>query len=137
MGHPNRRNNPEALFEYRDANQPSSGIYAIPRSSDSALHRGARRQYERWQLDAQVRIAEGEGVTLNASSGGLRVAIDSALAIGDRVDVGLETEAGTFSVRAEVVWCRASGGAFLSGLRFGQPDPRFRSPASLHWSHNA
>ncbi|MFT5358436.1 MAG: hypothetical protein ACI9KE_005674 [Polyangiales bacterium] len=131
------RRNPahdDAWFE--DAcDEPSSVLRAVipDEGRDPATHHGARREHSRWVLDADIQIDGGvsRGVTLNASTGGLRVALSRALDAGSSVDVAVVRGPVALLSRVCVVWTRPSGGAWLSGLRFAQPDPRFRDAHAL------
>ena len=88
---------------------------------DDWTHRGARRRATRYPIHASVRVRdEGlAGVVLNASAGGMRVALDGMVAAGDALELELEfPEARTGHERAEVVWARTLPDGCLAGLRF-------------------
>lgn len=132
-----RRNPSQDDAWFEDAcDEPSSVLRAVPaeeQGGDTAVHHGARRAHSRWVLDADIHIDGGvsRGVTLNASTGGLRVAMSRALVAGAYVDVAVVRGPVALLSRVRVVWTRPSGGAWLSGLKFAQPDPRFRSAHTL------
>ena len=126
----------DSLFAFEEPSEPSSGIHPIP-VADDALHRGARRQHNRWMLNASVRIEGNPAMALNASAGGLRVASARAFPHGRELDVHVRVEHTTHRCRARVVWSRKQGGAYLAGLAFAEPDPRFRDASSLQWARSA
>lgn len=81
----------------------------------------ARRQSRRWPLHATVLVeapTPGEGVTLNASAGGLRIAVDCPLSIGDSVTLTVETDRHSYRETAQVIWARVWPDGVLAGLRF-------------------
>jgi hypothetical protein len=87
---------------------------------DSATHRGSRRRSERVPMHADVEIFEpsaATGVVLNASTGGLRIAVDRPLYVNDvcalRITLGSDDSTIT---RARVVWVREMKDGFLAGL---------------------
>lgn len=90
---------------------------------DELTHRGARRRATRWPVHASVKVRstgrEASGVVLNASAGGMRVAVDRPCALGARVDVELSFVGDKIGYeRAEVVWTRELPDGCLVGLRF-------------------
>ena len=89
---------------------------------DELAHRGARRQSARYPVNADVRVIEpleAEGVVLNASAGGLRVALDRAIDVGTHVSLDLTFPHDHASHEfAEVIWVRELPDGCLVGLRF-------------------
>ena len=90
---------------------------------DLCAHRGARRQSTRFPLNARVDVfergANAHGVVLNASEGGLRVAIDRELREGSVIELEVRfTEERQSRERARVVWSRPQPDGWLVGLRF-------------------
>ena len=93
--------------------------------ADDWTHRGARRRDTRYPVHASVRVLDVgiAGVVLNASAGGLRVALDGMVREGDALALELDfpsrgAEAKTGCERAEVVWARTLPDGCLAGLRF-------------------
>ncbi len=90
--------------------------------NDELTHRGARRRATRYPLHADVRIVapfETTGTVLNASAGGMRVALDEAIANGDEVELEVRFDDDKVSrERARVVWCRELPDGWLAGLQF-------------------
>jgi hypothetical protein len=91
---------------------------------DELAHRGARRRATRYPMHADVRVVgpeASEGVVLNASAGGLRVALDRGYAEGDRLEIEIEmVNDRTSRETAEVVWSRELPDGWLVGLRFAR-----------------
>ena len=89
---------------------------------DAALHHGQRRAHERWPVQADVSLLEptsGTGVTINASVGGMRIAVDGCLRPGDAVLLRLRFPSGKETLeRARVVWSRAVRDGQIVGLQF-------------------
>ena len=76
--------------------------------------RGARRP-----LNADVRVVEpqeGSGVAINASDGGLRIAVDCALHPDDHVVMILSDDGQDTVERARVVWSRELKDGWIVGL---------------------
>ena len=95
----------------------------LPRGgADVALHRGARRRSRRWALDAEVELlgpVRGAGLALNASTGGLRVAVDAAVPIGHVCTLRVRTAPGRATLEhAKVVWSHARPDGYVLGLEF-------------------
>lgn len=93
---------------------------------DDQVHRGARRRSSRFRLDAEVTLLEpgpGEGLVLNASAGGLRVAVDLALEVGDHCLVLVRLRSGKTSFEhGRVVWVKELAEGCVAGLEFVMPD---------------
>ncbi|HJL17547.1 MAG TPA: PilZ domain-containing protein [Sandaracinaceae bacterium LLY-WYZ-13_1] len=92
---------------------------------DELEHRGARRRAARYPVHADVRVTgptEATGVVLNASAGGLRVALqgasEQAWGEGDRLELEVEIDDQVTRDDAEVVWSRQLPDGWLVGLRF-------------------
>lgn len=89
---------------------------------DESYHRGARRTSTRYPLHADIRVvgpADGEGVLINASAGGLRVTLDREVVEGEVLDVEVSfAEDRVSREKAEVVWVRQLTDGWLVGLRF-------------------
>lgn len=91
-------------------------------SADAAVHRGARRQSRRWALDAEVDLlgpVQGTGLAINASVGGLRVAADTGIPVGQVCTLRVRTAPNHQTVEhAKVVWTKAQPDGYLLGLEF-------------------
>jgi hypothetical protein len=95
--------------------------------ADVAVHRGARRRSRRWALDAEIDLlspVRGSGLALNASVGGLRVAVDTGVPVGQICTLRVRTAPDHQTVEhAKVVWAKARPDGYVLGLRFiGAPD---------------
>jgi hypothetical protein len=94
--------------------------------ADTDLHRGARRTAQRFALNAEVEVvspAQATGIAINASAGGMRVALDRPIAVGEPCLVCVTTAPGRVSVEhAVVVWVREAPDGWLLGLRFVEPN---------------
>lgn len=95
--------------------------------ADVAVHRGARRRSRRWALDAEVDLlgpVRGAGLAINASVGGLRVAVDMGVPVGQVCTLRVRTAPDHQTVEhAKVVWSQARPDGYLLGLEFiGAPD---------------
>jgi hypothetical protein len=95
--------------------------------ADVAIHRGARRRSRRWALDAEIDLlgpVRGSGLAINASVGGLRVAVDMGVPVGEVCTLRVRTAPDHQTVEhARVVWAKAKPDGFLLGLEFiGSPD---------------
>jgi hypothetical protein len=90
-------------------------------TGDFDFCRGARRATRRYNLNADVHIVapiETDGIVINASAGGLRIAIDAPLEVGATCELKISTTLKTLDERARVVWCRELPDGFLVGLAF-------------------
>lgn len=95
-------------------------------SGDPNLHFGARRRSRRFPLNAEVTVRQPQlalGVAINASAGGLRVAIDVELPQDQTLDIELRFTDERASVeRARVVWSKRFRDGFIVGLEFVDVD---------------
>lgn len=95
-----------------------------PGHGDLAVHRGARRASQRWPWHADVELVEpagGTGTTLNASAGGLRIAVDRELPVGEHVVAKVKTAHRETVEHMRVVWARELPDGWLCGLAFVDP----------------
>jgi hypothetical protein len=95
--------------------------------ADVAIHRGARRRAKRWALDAEIDLLgpiRGTGLAINASVGGLRVAVDMGVPVGEICTLRVRTAPDHQTVEhAKVVWAKAQPDGYLLGLEFvGAPE---------------
>jgi hypothetical protein len=95
-------------------------------SGDPSLHHGARRRSRRFPLNAEVDVIEphsAEGVTLNASAGGIRIVVNEKLEPGSicLLEVHFTNER-TSAEKARVVWAREMGDGWIVGLEFTNID---------------
>jgi hypothetical protein len=98
------------------SSHPSSPPISTVRPAFSDRHRRASR---RTPFHASVQVfgpARGRGVTLNASDGGLRVAVDCRLKEGDLCLVRVEDPARGSVERARVAWSREVPDGCIAGL---------------------
>lgn len=90
--------------------------------ADVALHRGARRHARRWALDAEIELVspgQGAGLAINASVGGLRVALDRGVPIDEVCTLRVRTSPDHETVEhARVVWSKAQPDGYVLGLAF-------------------
>lgn len=80
-----------------------------------------RRSARRYPLNADVEILEpfsAHGVVINASQGGLRVAVDVELPLDAVCVVEVQLEEGQTVELARVAWVKAHPDGFLIGLSF-------------------
>lgn len=93
--------------------------------ADAALHRGARRRARRWALDAEIELlspGRGSGLAINASVGGLRIALDRGVPIDETCVLRVRTSPGHETVEhARVVWSLARPDGYVLGLVFIEP----------------
>ena len=85
------------------------------------MHHGARRASRRYPLSADVEVLEprsATGFAINASAGGIRIAIDEALAIGDLVVLRVKTESRQMVEHGRVVWVSERPDGALIGIEF-------------------
>lgn len=94
-------------------------------ADDPGVHRGARRASRRYPLHADVELVEpvsAEGVVLNVSAGGMRIAIDRPVDVDGRVVARVVTAPGReLFEKARVVWAREFPDGWLIGLEFVEP----------------
>lgn len=84
----------------------------------------ARRTSVRWPVHAEVELIEpagASGIVINVSGGGLRVAIDRPLALGEHCVLRVCTADGVTTEHARVVWCRDLADGSVVGLEFVAP----------------
>ena len=91
--------------------------------ADMLLHRAGQRRSARFPLDAHVDVYgptfDAHGFVLNASEGGLRVALDRAYDDGSVLVLDVLFASGVVSrERARVMWSRALSDGCVLGLRF-------------------
>ena len=92
---------------------------------DAASEGSGRRAAERYPLNADVEILEpfnAHGVVINASEGGLRVAVNVELPLDAVCVVEVQLEDGKTVELARVAWVRAHPDGFLVGLSFVQDE---------------
>ncbi len=89
---------------------------------DPAVHRGSRRRARRYPLNAEVTVIEPvhtQGVTLNASAGGLRIVVDEPIPEGEGCLIELSfTEERRSCETAKVVWSQQHRDGWVIGLEF-------------------
>lgn len=88
---------------------------------DLGIHHGSRRAARRFVLDAQVELlepCEGHGLVLNASAGGLRVAVDHPVAIGAHCLLRITTPGRAYIEHARVIWRQDHPDGHVLGLEF-------------------
>jgi hypothetical protein len=85
------------------------------------LESTGRRSASRYPLNADVEILEpfsAHGVVINASQGGLRVAVDVELPLDAVCVIEVQLEEGKTVELARVAWLKAHPDGFLVGLSF-------------------
>ncbi len=89
---------------------------------ESGERRFARRTSRRMPLNAVVEVLEpafAEGVTINASAGGLRIAVDQPLEVSLECLVKITYSSGKELIRrAQVVWSRVLPDGCIAGMKF-------------------
>jgi hypothetical protein len=91
----------------------------------SAAQGSGRRATDRYPLNADVEILEpfnAHGVVINASEGGLRVAVNVELPLDAICVVEVQLDEGKTVELARVAWVRAHPDGFLVGLHFVQEE---------------
>lgn len=110
-------------------------------ATDASWHRGARRQHRRWSLDATISLRiprRVEGITLNASRGGLRIAVDRPLPEGEPLRVHVASPEGHMAHEtAHVVWQRPVADGYVAGLAFERESDSFDSALAFRVAHAA
>ncbi len=90
--------------------------------ADAALHRGARRRARRWALDAEIDLlspGRGSGLAINASVGGLRIAVDRGMPVDEVCTLRVRTAPEHATIEhARVVWSKALPDGYVLGLVF-------------------
>lgn len=92
----------------------------MARAGVGAIDEG-RRGTQRYPLNADIEILEpfnAHGVVINASEGGLRVAVDSELPLDAVCVVEVQLDEGKTVELARVAWVKAHPDGFLVGLSF-------------------
>ena len=92
----------------------------VKREAGATANKG-RRTARRFPLHADVQILEpcdAHGVVINASSDGLRVAIDTELPVDAICVVEVQLDDGKTIELARVAWVRAHTDGYLVGLSF-------------------
>ncbi|HEX7481414.1 MAG TPA: PilZ domain-containing protein [Polyangiales bacterium] len=90
------------------------------RRSSPSDHPG-RRATDRYPLHADVEVLDpwnAHGVVINASDGGLRVAVDRDLPVGVLCVVEIAVDEGKTVEMVRVAWTRELPDGFLVGLAF-------------------
>jgi hypothetical protein len=101
------------------------GRLAVMSKELSRLDSSGRRSARRYPLNADVEVLEpfnAHGVVINASQGGLRVAIDVELPIDTVCVVEVQLEEGKTVELARVAWVKAHPDGYLIGLSFVSED---------------
>ena len=89
--------------------------------SMSSSDRSGRRSANRFAVNADAEFLEpvrAHGVVINASEGGLRVAVDNELPLDVVCVVEITTPTGKTVEMVKVVWSRAHPDGYLVGLEF-------------------
>ena len=85
-----------------------------------------RRTTDRVPLHADVEVlspSPARGVVLNASMGGLRIAIDKPLYVGDYCHLKIGTDEGDGKkARARVIWVKEKTDGWVVGLEMAKDD---------------
>jgi hypothetical protein len=104
----------------KDMNRIGALLPSGPR--DDQVHRGARRRSSRFPLEGEVAVVEPietRGNVLNASSGGIRVAVDEVLPIGAVVVLVVEFRSGKRSCEhGRVLWVHEHHDGCVAGIEF-------------------
>jgi hypothetical protein len=93
--------------------------------ADAAADGSGRRGAERYPLNADIEILEpfnAHGVVINASEGGLRVAVNVELPLDAVCVVEVQLDEGKTVELARVAWVRAHPDGYLVGLSFVQEE---------------
>jgi hypothetical protein len=80
-----------------------------------------RRASQRYPLHADVEVLDplhAHGVVINASDGGLRIAVDTALPLGAVCVLEVKSAEGATVELARVAWLRELRDGFLVGMSF-------------------
>jgi hypothetical protein len=87
----------------------------------AAKAESTRRSAHRFPLNADVEILEpwsAHGVVINASEGGLRIAVDTELPVGTLCVLEVQLQDSATVEVARVAWVKAHPDGFLVGLSF-------------------
>ena len=93
----------------------------MPSGGHTPSDHPGRRAADRYPIDADVEIGEpygAHGVVINASEGGLRVAVDKALPEGAMCVAEIQTDAGVSVEIVEVAWVQEHPDGYLVGLSY-------------------
>lgn len=88
---------------------------------DLGIHHGARRAARRYPLSADVELVDpegGTGVVINVSSGGLRIALDRSLPVGELCVIRVRPSDREYVEHARVVWRHEYPDGWVLGLAF-------------------
>lgn len=88
---------------------------------DLDTHHGARRASRRYPLNADVEVIEPRetaGIAINASAGGMRIALDEPLAVGDLAVLRVRTDSRELIEHVRVVWTKPFADGCLVGVEF-------------------
>ena len=92
--------------------------------ADVDMRYGARRASQRFPLDAEIELIEpcaARGIAINASTGGMRMAIDRRVEVDALCIARVTTDEGRQSLeKARVVWTRQLPDGWLVGVCFLQ-----------------
>jgi hypothetical protein len=91
----------------------------------SVADNAGRRAAERYPMNADVEILEpfnAHGVVINASEGGLRVAVNVALPLDAVCVVEVQLDEGKTVELARVAWVKEHPDGYLVGLSFVQEE---------------
>lgn len=90
-------------------------------SSGASASDKSRRNADRYPLNADVEVLEPfntHGVVINASDGGLRVAVEDELPVDATCVIEVQLAEGKIVETARVVWSRAHPDGYLVGFEF-------------------
>lgn len=97
--------------------------WVAPESGDD----DGRRRWRRVPVNGDITVihpGRATGVVVDVSRGGMRIAIDRPLAMGDRFLCDVRLGDGQLThERARVVWVKQSGGGCEAGLQFASATP--------------
>jgi hypothetical protein len=102
-----------------------SGLHYQMTKAGASADGSGRRAAERYPLNADVEILEpfnAHGVVINASEGGLRVAVNVELPLDAVCVVEVQLDEGKTVELARVAWVRAHPDGYLVGLSFVQEE---------------
>ena len=92
----------------------------VERRSSPSQNPG-RRFDDRYPLNADVEVLEpwnAHGVVINASEGGLRIAVDRDLPVGITCVIEVSADEGKTVEMVRVAWSRALPDGYLAGVSF-------------------
>ena len=88
---------------------------------DLDTHHGARRAARRYPLNADVEVIEpraSSGIAINASAGGMRLALEEPLAVGELCVLRVSTTSREMIEHVRVVWTKEQPDGCLVGVEF-------------------